>query len=218
MHLEIYIEKPLTRVWFQNILNELGDIVNTNFNRDISTLMKRLDTVDENHNLIIIIDVDSIHHNEIIQQIKLYHPKLKLHAIGSRMKIEDIIVLFKKGFYSFNELGQSSIEIYNALKQTSYSKRYLTNDKMNELIIRFINGNNFELESNPKSILHNGPKNLDFTKKQKEVCDYLVKGYTYKEIASFLGITTFTVNQRAKTIYKKLKVKSRNELAYLYLN
>jgi DNA-binding NarL/FixJ family response regulator len=218
MYLEVYIEKPMTRVWFQNIVSELGEIVNTNFHRDISNLMKRLDSVDEKQNLIIIIDVDSIHYNEITQQIKLYHPKLKLHAIGSPMKIEDILVLFKKGFYSFNELGESSIEIYNALKQTSYSKRHLSSDKMNELIFAFINGNNSELESNSKSIIHNGPNNLDFTKKQKEVCDYLVKGYTYKEIASFLGITTFTVNQRAKSIYKKLKVKSRNELAYLYLN
>jgi DNA-binding NarL/FixJ family response regulator len=63
------------------------------------------------------------------------------------------------------------------------------------------------------------PDNIEkldkLTKKQKEIIAYLIKGYTYKEVASFLGVTSFTINQRAKTVYKKLNINSRNELAYL---
>ncbi len=220
MRLEIYIEKPITRMWFQTASNDLGNIIDTNYNRDISSLMKRLDTIQDKRNLIVIIDVDSMYYNEIIQQIKLYHPNVKMHAIGSPMKIEEIIILFKKGFYSFNEIGQSSVEIYNALKQTTNNNRHLSNDKMNEIITMFINLENTDTgnETENKSKFNFSSIKLDFTKKQKDVCDYLIKGYTYKEIASFLGISTFTVNQRAKTIYKKLNVKSRSELAYMFLN
>jgi DNA-binding CsgD family transcriptional regulator len=45
----------------------------------------------------------------------------------------------------------------------------------------------------------------------------LIKGITYKEIAGAIGISGFTVNQRAKAIYKKLNVRSRGELSYRYL-
>jgi DNA-binding NarL/FixJ family response regulator len=50
------------------------------------------------------------------------------------------------------------------------------------------------------------------TKKEYEVLLLLKDGLTYKEIASILGITTFTVNQHTKAIYKKFDVHSRGEL------
>ena len=89
---------------------------------------------------------------------------------------------------------------------------------MNQLLRYFVVGFDNDTDTSIKNTNIYSFNNLDFTKKQKEVCDYLLKGYTYKEIAKFLGVTIFTVNQRTKSIYKKLKVNSRNELSYLFLN
>jgi DNA-binding CsgD family transcriptional regulator len=46
----------------------------------------------------------------------------------------------------------------------------------------------------------------------------LTKGHSYKEIAEIIGLTTFSVNQKAKSIYKKIGVRSRAELSYRILS
>ncbi len=53
------------------------------------------------------------------------------------------------------------------------------------------------------------------TPRESEVLTYLSKGFTIKEIANFMGIKWFTVNDHIKSIYKKLNVSSRAEAAVL---
>jgi DNA-binding NarL/FixJ family response regulator len=73
-------------------------------------------------------------------------------------------------------------------------------------------------ETQPSSFLDKDKlKTLLLTKKDKEVIEYIIKGYTYKSIAEILNLTTFAVNQRTKSVYKKCGVRSRNELSYLLL-
>ncbi|MGJ9385926.1 LuxR C-terminal-related transcriptional regulator [Salipaludibacillus sp. CF4.18] len=52
----------------------------------------------------------------------------------------------------------------------------------------------------------------ELTMREKEVCFYLKKGCTYKEISKKLFISVHTVNKHAKNIYKKLGVNSRSLL------
>lgn len=47
------------------------------------------------------------------------------------------------------------------------------------------------------------------TKRERELLDYLAKGYRYKEIADMLNISTETVRRHAHNIYEKLHVQSR---------
>lgn len=51
------------------------------------------------------------------------------------------------------------------------------------------------------------------TNREKDVLDYVARGYTNKEIAEALGLTTETVRGYLKTIYRKLQVRSRTEAA-----
>lgn len=53
------------------------------------------------------------------------------------------------------------------------------------------------------------------TPRETEVLTYLGKGFTIKEIAEYMGIKWFTVNDHIKVIYKKLNVSSRAEAAVL---
>jgi DNA-binding NarL/FixJ family response regulator len=50
------------------------------------------------------------------------------------------------------------------------------------------------------------------TKKESEVVDYFLKGFTYKQIAMFMQISVSTVNDHQKKIYKKLNISSKYEL------
>jgi DNA-binding CsgD family transcriptional regulator len=50
------------------------------------------------------------------------------------------------------------------------------------------------------------------TKREKEVVEELVKGFSYKEISHSLNISPSTVNDHLKNIYHKMGVKSKSEL------
>jgi DNA-binding NarL/FixJ family response regulator len=55
------------------------------------------------------------------------------------------------------------------------------------------------------------------TSREKEVLDYLTKGYMYKEIASLLHISFDTVHTHTRHIYEKLHIRSRTELITSHL-
>ena len=64
-------------------------------------------------------------------------------------------------------------------------------------------------------------KNKDFddstlTEREKEILQYLIKGFSYKEIAASIFISTETLNTHIKNIYRKLNVHSRGELSAKY--
>ncbi|MDO9075237.1 MAG: response regulator transcription factor [Rubrivivax sp.] len=59
------------------------------------------------------------------------------------------------------------------------------------------------------------PEHDRLTPRESEVLTYLSKGFTIKEIAGYMGIKWFTVNDHIKSIYKKLNVSSRAEAAVL---
>ena len=57
----------------------------------------------------------------------------------------------------------------------------------------------------------------ELTKREQEVLDRLVKGYTYKETAADLGISYSTVQSHIEKIYKKLHVHSCAQAVAKYL-
>jgi DNA-binding NarL/FixJ family response regulator len=50
------------------------------------------------------------------------------------------------------------------------------------------------------------------SKREKEICTLLLKGYTIKEIGAELFIAFATVNNHCQNIYRKLGINSRQEL------
>ena len=57
-------------------------------------------------------------------------------------------------------------------------------------------------------------KNYELTKREQEVADLLVKGYTYSKIGETLFISMPTVKTHVSNIYKKVGVKNKMELFY----
>lgn len=58
----------------------------------------------------------------------------------------------------------------------------------------------------------------ELTQREQDVTQLAVKGFTNKEIADFLGITSNGVKHHLKNIYAKLKVSGKTELANLIGN
>ena len=53
--------------------------------------------------------------------------------------------------------------------------------------------------------------------RETEVLDFLVKGYSYKEVAEAMSISYGTVHTHIERIYKKLHVQSRAQAVARYL-
>jgi DNA-binding CsgD family transcriptional regulator len=53
---------------------------------------------------------------------------------------------------------------------------------------------------------------LGFSKREKEVCLLLLKGFSIRQIGDQLSIAFDTVNNHCRSIYRKLGIKSRKEL------
>lgn len=58
----------------------------------------------------------------------------------------------------------------------------------------------------------------NLTEREKEILQLLMKGLSYKEIASSIFISLETLNSHIKNIYRKLNVHSRSELAARFGN
>ncbi|MBX2888591.1 MAG: response regulator transcription factor [Ferruginibacter sp.] len=56
-------------------------------------------------------------------------------------------------------------------------------------------------------------EDIALTRRENEILQLLINGYSYKEIAANIHISRETINSHIKNIYKKLKVHSRAELS-----
>lgn len=222
LDLKTLIHKPVLRLWFDQVQLELKGYLNIQNFSDFNSLKSSFNNVyyNGNEDCIILLDTENNFSSEYLIQLKILNPKLKLIGIGLPKDIDETIYLLRNGFNSYLEIGCSSVDIYSAIINIRSGGIYLSNYKVEEILNNLVNRANLELSESQKSSKYKSPNvtsSFNLTEKQKIVCEYLIKGYSYKEIAGFLGISTFTVNQRTKTIYKKLNVKSRGELSYLYI-
>ena len=219
MHIKTYIEKPVTKTWIEEILLDLKNHTDISNYYDFNTLLKSISNeISIEKNTIVVIDFDSVHYVELINQINEIYTNVKLIGIGYPRDLDRTLEVLRNGFHAYLEIGNTSLEFYNALRNIKDGKMYLPIYKVDEFIKQVVKKKiNLNIQK-PKEISHNLNIQLGtLTLKQKEVCDYLLKGYSYKEISQFIGLTTYTINQRAKSIYKKMGVNSRGALSYLFL-
>ncbi len=59
--------------------------------------------------------------------------------------------------------------------------------------------------------------NYNLTEKEKDVLDFLVEGFEYKEIAMKMGVSPHTIRNHIANIYKKLHVTSRTQAIKVYI-
>jgi DNA-binding NarL/FixJ family response regulator len=112
------------------------------------------------------------------------------------------------------------------LGANGYVLKSSTPTKIIESITDVINGGSPLTPSIASKILHYFPKNAAadndemnlLSTKEKEVLEWLVKGYSYKMIAAELDKGVETVRTQIRKIYKKLNVKSNSEAIIKVLN
>ncbi|WP_313385168.1 LuxR C-terminal-related transcriptional regulator [Chishuiella sp.] len=77
--------------------------------------------------------------------------------------------------------------------------------------------NIFHLNQNLTDILNSNKNNLILTSKEKEIVNFLIKGYTSKDIASAMDLSKHTIDTHRRNILKKNNCANTTELFSLIL-
>lgn len=217
MGIDIYLSNHTVKKWFFTII---GDIASQNeyvVHNNLETLYSSLLNI--NTKRLIILDIEDQISIEYFKSISLSFNNVYFIAIGINRPISSIFKLFSIGFKGFVDLNFSSIELYQLINKVSTGSKYLSILQQEQLLEFLVENSDTIIENNSTKDI--GPNIRHaikaLTDKESRVCELLIKGMTYKEIANAVGVTSYTINQRVKAIYKKLDVRSRGELSYRYL-
>ena len=149
-----------------------------------------------------LIDINGV---EVIETLKNLHIKPKIVVISmynDKMLIEKCKKLNIHGYCSKHVLNSELLEILNNLEDDVF----VVDSSIKEKI------NTFKTSISKESF----EKKINLTKREKELITLISKGFSTKEIANELFVSTFTVDTHKKNIYKKLDIKSVAELVTFY--
>lgn len=114
---------------------------------------------------------------------------------------------------------EDSENVFNALKTgaTGYLTKTIQPSKLLDAITDIYNGGSpmnshiARMVVGHFNISHTHPELNKLSLREKEILEYLSKGYRYKEIADKLFLSTETVRTHIRNIYGKLQVNSRTD-------
>ena len=213
---EVYIKDRLILDWFINSIKNTSVLFDFNIHVSLNSLRNTLEFA--NGKKISVIDVEDNNSILFTKNYNFQNKKYKFLGVGFKKNITDISMLLSSNINGLMDVECNSLDFINAIKTIEGGSTYMSDNIKASIIDNYLNSVS-KIKSDPVSeeqiILKSN--HIALTAKEKNVCDLLAKGLSYKEIAIVLGVSTFTVNQKAKNIYKKLNVKSRAELSYQIL-
>ena len=213
---EVYIKDRLILDWFINSIKNTIVLFDFNIHVSLNSLRNTLEFA--NGKMISVIDVEDNNSILFTKNYNFQNKKYKFLGVGFKKNITDISMLLSSNINGLMDVECNSLDFIYAIESIEGGSTYMSDNIKASIIDNYLNSVS-KIKSDPVSEEQNILKSnhIILTAKEKNVCDLLAKGLSYKEIAIVLGVSTFTVNQKAKNIYKKLNVKSRAELSYQIL-
>jgi hypothetical protein len=216
-----YCKEKIVSDWLNKIIEDIGEVYNFNLHMNLNSLKNELEI--KQKLTIVIIDVENISYSLFTKAYFNNHNHIKFIGIGYKKDIEQILNLIDNNIISYISIEDSGLGLIKAINNAKKGKSYFCDETKDYLIDNYINSVNCKnkthiLTGDDKNVKNNNLENVKgLTVKEMKVSNLLSQGLSYKEIASILGVTTFAINQNAKSIFKKLNVRSRSELSYRML-
>lgn len=154
------------------------------------------------------IDMPGMNGIEAVWEIKKHWPEIKilmLTVFEDDDKIFGAIKAGANGYLLKKDSPQKILDAVDAVTKGESPMNGMIAAKMLDYFQKQQRKNNDLEQSN-------------LTEREREILQLLIKGNSYKEIASTLFISVETLNSHIKNIYRKLNVHSRSELAAKYGN
>jgi DNA-binding NarL/FixJ family response regulator len=152
------------------------------------------------------IDMPGINGIEAVWDIRKKWPDIKVLMVTVFEDEEKIFGAIKAGANGYLLKKDSPQKILDAIIAVANGESPM-NGMIATKVIEY-----FQQERNKYASLEDS----GLTEREKEVLELLIKGFSYKELASKIFISVETLNSHIKNIYRKLNVHSRSELAAKY--
>lgn len=224
MIIPTYVTRPLVSKWLQSNETELKSFLDFIFfdnHESFLHYLKKSLISDLNREAskkyVVAVDIANMH-VEMIEKIRLIDNGIKIVLFGFITESSLLVEHLKNGYNSVIEVGTKPHEIISIIQKLLKQDVSIGMDLIDRLLQeKFFNCIGNDNGKNIKPLDERKIFKNVLSEKQQMVFDFLLKGHTYKETAQTLGISFYSVNQHAKSIYKKLGVKSRIELLNLVL-
>jgi DNA-binding NarL/FixJ family response regulator len=162
--------------------------------------------VDQPEVVLMDINMPGMNGIEGVWEIKKYFPDIKVIMLTVFEEVNKIFGAIKAGANGYLLKKDSPQKILEAIEAVHRGE-----SPMNGVIAAKVL-DYFQKQQKSNNELHQS----SLTEREKEILNLLIRGNSYKEIASGIFISVETLNSHIKNIYRKLNVHSRSELAARY--
>jgi len=217
--INVHVKEKLVVSWMNNSIKDLEGLYDFKIHNSLQSLKNELEI--KQGNAIAIIDVEDINYSLYTKNYFSNFENVKFIGIGYSKDVLEIIELLKSNISSYVNIESNSLELVKSIKSVENNKMYFCEQTKEHLIKKYIDEIKLKKVQkiyNPLIAVNSSEEIKSLTEKETKVSNLLAQGLSYKEIAQILDVTTHAINQNAKSIYKKLKVRSRAELSYKIYN
>lgn len=138
----------------------------------------------------------------VVAEVRKTHPNVKFLALSASTSREDVAKLLDAGVDGYMTKATVGVDLPGFVHDALDGQLPISSDVAG-----------YMLDIDEDTAERSGLERL--TEREREVVLLIARGYTYREVASNLGIAVKTLESHMHNIFRKLEVASRHELAAL---
>ena len=220
MYINVFLKNKPLQNWFEKMEKEINGFYKFKVHDSIVSLFNELAIIEKS--AIIILDIQTEDYHHYTKKFINTTPTYKFIGVGIENACSNLIQILKNNINAYISINDNSFVLLQAINALENGKVYLNQLNIDLLVEHIINSDHGVHRKTKRDLHTNNLYQIDnfekLTEKEIIVCKLLTQGLSYKEIALNLSLTSFAINQKAKSIYKKLNVRSRSELSYKLLH
>jgi DNA-binding NarL/FixJ family response regulator len=144
----------------------------------------------------------------ILQGVMPHHPEVQFLALSVSDAPEDVIAVIRAGARGYITKTVSGEELLQAVYRVSEGDAVFSPRLAGFVLDAFAGGT-----GGPAPAPGSDPELDQLSPREREVLRLIARGYTYKEVARDLVISTKTVESHVSSVLRKLQLSTRHELA-----
>jgi DNA-binding NarL/FixJ family response regulator len=144
----------------------------------------------------------------ILQGVTRLHPEVQFLALSVSDAPEDVIAVIRAGARGYLTKTVSGEDLLQAVYRVAAGDAVFSPRLAGFVLDAFANGSTEDIQ-----IRGLDPELDQLSPREREVLRLIARGYTYKEVARDLTISTKTVESHVSSVLRKLQLSTRHELA-----
>jgi len=145
----------------------------------------------------------------VIEAVRASHPDVRFLALSVSDAPEDVIAVIRAGARGYVTKAISGIELIDAVRRVAEGDAVFS-PRLAGFVLDAYAGMPGDIQR-PTSV---DPELDQLSSREREVLRLIARGYTYKEIARELSISTKTVESHVSAVLRKLQLSTRHQLTY----